>query len=111
MDHPVERPPGAFGLLEGRRDRRGVGEVGAAEAPVAAGAVELGEPGRLEGRVVIVVEVVEAGHPVAAGEEAPGDEEADEAGGAGDEDPQAQAAEEAGAAAEAFGSPSPRPMP
>jgi hypothetical protein len=84
MDHPLKR------RLEGRIHRRPVGEIGAQEAPRRPGlrrdAVELGQPRLLEGHVVIIVDVVEAGHRIAARQQPRRDMEADEAGGAGDED-------------------------
>ena len=100
VDHALE------GGRERRLNRRPVGEVGAQEAPVGpAGAVELGQPRLLERHVVVVVDVVEARHGVAARQQRPGDVKADEAGGAGDQDPH-QAAEDAAGG----GSASPRPM-
>ena len=101
VDHPVV---GAGG--EGGGDRFGGGDVAAVEAPVGAGlggdAVERGQPGFLERRVVIVVDHVEAGDRVAAAHQRRRDVEADEAGAAGDEDPHA--------AAFPFPIPAPRPM-
>jgi hypothetical protein len=56
-----------------------VGEVDAGEGEGVA-LLEPFEPGLLEGRVVVVVEVVEADHLAALTEEALGEVEADEAG-------------------------------
>ena len=85
VDHPVEGR-----VREGCVHRAGVGEIGPEEGPGGAGvarrAVELGQPGFLERRVVIGIDVVEAGHGIAARHQRARHVEADEAGRSRDED-------------------------
>ena len=65
-----------------------------------AGPVEERLAGALQGRVIVIVEVVEAEDAVAAALEGRGDVRADEAGGAGDEDGDAVAGADAGGGAD-----------
>ena len=71
-------------LREQRVDRGPVGDVELVEREV--GVLELLQPRELEVDVVVLVEVVESDHGVAAREQALRDVHADETGGAGDED-------------------------
>ena len=66
--------------------RRMVGEVHLDEAEAIVAPAELGEPVALQLDAVIIVDVVDADHLLAAGEQPVADVEADEAGRAGHED-------------------------
>ena len=83
MQHPG-RPLGG----EQGRHRLGVHQVEAmeAESPRWGQTLKPLQPGPLQGRVVVSVEVVEADHPLASGQELLGHSPTDEAGDPGDED-------------------------
>ena len=72
------------GVLHGVRDRAGLGDVGLNETKRRMR--ELLQPRRLQRRVVVVVEIVEANDRPALGEQGLGDMKADKTGGAGDQD-------------------------
>ena len=89
MAHPglrgeVDHLAGA-GAFEHRRHRRRVGQVDAVEFEVLVGP-QSRQARLFQGRVVVVVEVVDPDHPMALGQQALADMHADEAGGAGDQD-------------------------
>ena len=68
-----------------RLDRRAIADVGAPEAEAAL-ARQLRQPRLLQRDIIVVVEVVDADHGLAARQQRPTDMRADEAGGAGQED-------------------------
>ena len=71
--------------VEHRRERGGVGDVHLLEAKAGMRG-ERSQPGLLERRRVVVVQVVDADHAVAVAQQAVADQHADESGCAGDED-------------------------
>ena len=81
MDDPVDVRVGREGGLH----RIAVGDIELREGKALDG-LQRRAPRLLERRVVVGIEVVEAEHPLAAGEQGLGDVRADEAGCAGDDD-------------------------
>ena len=86
VDHPLRLVP-----RKHRLDGRAIGEVDRLVA-ITRAVGEARQPRLLQLHVVVVAEVVDADHLVAALEQAHGDMGADEAGGTGDEDFHAEAA-------------------